>query len=118
MSLLTGRSTVLRSRQRGSSVALLVIGSNPAVSTPRALHIRERLKSLDLLVVADFFLSETAQLADIVLPTMQWAEETGTMTNLEGRVIMRKRAFASPSGVRSDIDILCALAGLLGTCCL
>ncbi len=100
--------------QEDGARALLVIGSNPAVSTPRALHIRERLKSLELLVVADFFLSETAQLADIVLPTMQWAEETGTMTNLEGRVIMRKRAFAPPSGVRGDLDILCALARLLG----
>jgi assimilatory nitrate reductase catalytic subunit len=94
--------------------ALLVIGSNLAVSMPRALHIRERLKGLDLLVVADFFLSETAQLADIVLPVTQWAEEEGTMTNLEGRVIARKRAFDPPPGVRSDIDLLCALAERLG----
>ena len=94
--------------------ALLVIGSNIAVSAPRALHIRERLKALEMLVVADFFLSETAQLAEIVLPATQWAEEAGTMTNLEGRVIARKRAFAPPSGVRSDLDLLCALAERLG----
>jgi assimilatory nitrate reductase catalytic subunit len=94
--------------------ALLVMGSNIAVSAPRSLHIWERLKALDLLVVADFFLSETAQLADIVLPTAQWAEEEGTMTNLEGRVILRKRAFTPPSGVRSDIDLLCTLAERLG----
>ena len=49
-------------------------------------------ESLDLLVVSDFFLSETAALADVVLPRAQWAEEDGTMTNLEGRVILRRRA--------------------------
>jgi assimilatory nitrate reductase catalytic subunit len=72
--------------------ALLLIGSNPVVSAPRALHVEQRLRSLDLLVVADFFLSETASLADVVLPSAQWAEEEGTMTNLEGRVILRRRA--------------------------
>jgi assimilatory nitrate reductase catalytic subunit len=94
--------------------ALLVMGSNVVVSAPRALHIQERLKSLNMLVVADFFLSETAQLADVVLPTTQWAEEEGTMTNLEGRVILRKRAFEPPAGVRSDAHLLCELAARLG----
>ncbi len=93
---------------------LLVMGSNIVVSAPRALHIQERLKALDMLVVSDFFLSETAKLADVVLPSAQWAEEEGTMTNLEGRVIRRKRAFESPPGVHSDIEILCDLARLLG----
>jgi assimilatory nitrate reductase catalytic subunit len=91
-----------------------VVGSNVAVSAPHAGHLRERLKALEMLVVADFFLSETAQLADVVLPTAQWAEEEGTMTNLEGRVIARKRAFAPPPGVRSDIELLCELARRLG----
>ena len=72
--------------------------------------IERRLKALDFLVVADFFLSETAQLADVVLPSAQWAEEDGTMTNLEGRVILRRRAFDPPDGVRTDVDVLCALA--------
>ena len=65
--------------------ALLVIGSNPVVSAPDASALEQRLAALDLLVVADFFLSETARLADVVLPVAQWAEEEGTMTNLEGR---------------------------------
>lgn len=94
--------------------ALLVMGSNVAVSAPHALHIQERLQALDLLVVADFFLSETAQLADVVLPATQWAEEEGTMTNLEGRVIARKRVVAPPACARSDSDILCDLAARLG----
>lgn len=98
----------------GGVRALLVLGSNVAVSAPNSVHIEERLKALDFLVVADFFLSETAQLADVVLPTAQWAEEEGTMTNLEGRVIRRRRAFSPPPGVRTDIEVLCELAGRLG----
>lgn len=96
--------------QEGGVHSLLVVGSNIAVSAPRALHIQERLKALDLLVVSDFFRSETAQLADVVLPAAQWAEEEGTMTNLEGRVIRRRRAFAPPPGVRTDMEVLCDLA--------
>jgi assimilatory nitrate reductase catalytic subunit len=72
--------------------ALLIMGANVAVSSPRAERIKERLRKLDFLAVADFFLSETAELADVVLPVAQWAEEEGTMTNLEGRVILRCRA--------------------------
>ena len=94
--------------------ALLLIGSNPVVSAPRALHVEQRLRSLDLLVVADFFLSETASLADVVLPSAQWAEEEGTMTNLEGRVILRRRAADPPDGVWSDLEIVRAIADRLG----
>ena len=72
------------------------------------------LAALDLLVVADFFLSETAQTADVVLPAAQWAEEDGTMTNLEGRVILRRRAVNPPDGVRTDIQIFSAIAAALG----
>jgi assimilatory nitrate reductase catalytic subunit len=94
--------------------ALLVIGSNLLVSAPNAVQVERRLKALDLLVVADFFLSETARLADVVLPSAQWAEEEGTMTNLEGRVVVRRRTLAPPEGVRTDIEILCTLAAALG----
>ncbi|MFI1714401.1 molybdopterin oxidoreductase family protein [Streptomyces litmocidini] len=94
--------------------ALLLMGSNPVVSAPRAAHVEERLRSLDFLAVADVVLSETAELADVVLPVTQWAEETGTMTNLEGRVLLRRRALTPPPGVRSDLEVLHGLAGLLG----
>jgi assimilatory nitrate reductase catalytic subunit len=94
--------------------ALVLIGSNPIVSAPRALHVEERLRALDLLVVADFFLSETAAIADVVLPSAQWAEEEGTMTNLEGRVILRRRAADPPTGVRSDLEIIRGIAERLG----
>ncbi|MFE4307385.1 molybdopterin oxidoreductase family protein [Streptomyces sp. NPDC056891] len=98
----------------GDVKALLLMGSNPVVSAPRAAHIEGRLRSLDFLAVADVVLSETAALADVVLPVTQWAEETGTMTNLEGRVLLRRRALTPPAGVRSDLEVLHALAGLLG----
>lgn len=94
----------------GGPRALLLFGSNPLVSAPRAGHVAERLGSLDLLVVSDLVLSETAATADVVLPTTQWAEESGTMTNLEGRVLLRRQAAAPPSGVRSDLEILRGLA--------
>jgi assimilatory nitrate reductase catalytic subunit len=94
--------------------ALLVMGSNLVVSAPNARSLEARLRALDLLVVADPFLSETAELADVVLPSCQWAEEEGTMTNLEGRVLYRRAARAPPDVVRSDLEILGMLARALG----
>ncbi|TDD76611.1 nitrite reductase [Actinomadura darangshiensis] len=94
----------------GGPKALLVFGSNPVVSAPAAADVEERLGALDLLVVADFVPSETARRADVVLPAAQWAEESGTMTNLEGRVLRRRRAVRPPDGVRTDLEILGALA--------
>ncbi len=93
---------------------LLVMGSNILVSSPDADVLAGGLGSLDLLVVADIFLSETAARADVVLPITQWAEEDGTMTNLEGRVLRRRRAMPPPEGVWTDSQILSALAVRLG----
>ncbi len=94
---------------------LLVFGSNPVVSAPRAGRVADRLRALDLLVVADFVPSETAQLAHVVLPTAQWAEEDGTMTNLEGRVLRRRAVRTPPPGVRTDLAVLAGLAARLGS---
>ncbi|MFF4782153.1 molybdopterin oxidoreductase family protein [Streptomyces griseorubiginosus] len=94
--------------------SLLLMGSNPVVSAPRAAHIEERIKSLDFLAVCDVVLSETAALADVVLPVTQWAEETGTTTNLEGRVLLRRKAISPPDGIRSDLEVLHELADRLG----
>ncbi len=99
---------------QGGPRALLVFGSNPVVSAPHAARIGERLRSLDLLVVADFVPSETAELADVVLPVTQWAEEEGTMTNLEGRVLRRRRLLPPPGEARSDLEVLRGLAVRLG----
>jgi len=94
--------------------AMLLFGSNPAVSAPDSARVLSRLASLDLLVTADFVLSETAAVSDVVLPVAQWAEESGTMTNLEGRVLRRNRAAAPPEGVRTDLQVLSDLAVRLG----
>ena len=98
----------------GGVRCLLVMGSNVVVSAPDSGLVERRLKALDFLVVADYFQSETAQLADVVLPSAQWAEEDGTMTNLEGRVVLRRAAFAPTGEARTDLAIIQALAARLG----
>ena len=98
----------------GGVRALLVFGSNLAVSAPRSSHIEERLDALDFLCVSDIFLSETAERADVVLPTTQWAEEDGTMTNVEGRVLRRRKTLDAPHGIQSDNEFLVRLAQELG----
>ncbi|HEX8794556.1 MAG TPA: molybdopterin oxidoreductase family protein [Polyangiaceae bacterium] len=98
----------------GGVRALLVFGSNVLVSSPDATAVEARLRGLDLLVVSDFFLSETAALAHVVLPSAQFAEEDGTMTNLEGRVIRRRVAVDPPAGVRTDLAIIRAIADAIG----
>ena len=110
-----GRPAIELMSVLGSEVhALMVMASNPVVSAPHSGPLVERLRSLDLLVVSDFFLSETAEIADVVLPAAQWAEEEGTMTNLEGRIILRRRQQRPPPGVLGDAEILKALADRLG----
>ena len=99
----------------GGIRCLLVHGSNVVVSAPNADRVRAALKTLDFLVVADFFFSETAVLADVVLPVTQWAEEEGTMTSLEGRVIRRRQAVEAPGGVRSELWIWQELARRLNS---
>ena len=94
----------------GGIRGLLVMGSNVAVASPHSTRILRRLQSLDLLTVCDSFPNETTEQAHAVLPVYQWAEEEGTLTNLEGRVIRRRRAIEPPEGVRGDIDVLRGLA--------
>jgi assimilatory nitrate reductase catalytic subunit len=98
----------------GGIRGLLVFGSNVVVASPNANNVQKKLEQLELLVVCDAFVNETAEAAHVVLPIAQWAEEEGTMTNLEGRVILRQRVRPPPPGVKTDIEILCALAGRLG----
>ncbi|MFE4543190.1 molybdopterin oxidoreductase family protein [Arthrobacter sp. NPDC056727] len=92
---------------------LFVHASNIAVASPDANAVIRGLRSLDFLVVCDFFMSETAAEADLVLPVLQWAEEEGTLTNLEGRVLRRRQAIQPPAGARSELWIMARLAELL-----
>jgi len=104
----------LLDRLGGEIRALLVFGSNPVVSAPHASRVTDRLRELDLLVVADFVRSETAELADVVLPVTEWAEEDGTMTNLEGRIQLRRALREPPPGTGTDLAVLAELASRLG----
>jgi assimilatory nitrate reductase catalytic subunit len=98
----------------GEVRSLFVMGSNVAVASPDATRIESRLKALELLVVCDAFHNETSAHAHVFLPVFQWAEEDGTMTNLEGRVIRRRVVSRPPTGPLSDLEILRELASRLG----
>lgn len=92
---------------------LFVHGANVVVSAPDTNAVTAGLRALDFLVVCDFFMSETAAEADLVLPVTQWAEEEGTLTNLEGRVIRRRKALTPPPGVRTELWLMAQLAEML-----
>jgi assimilatory nitrate reductase catalytic subunit len=98
----------------GQIKSCLVICSNLMVSLPDVDVVRRALENLDPLVVIDFFLSETAQLADVVLPGSVWCEDEGTTTNLEGRVIKINKAAEPPGEARRDVWIVTELARRLG----
>jgi len=100
--------------QPGGIRTLLAMGSNVAVASPDAGRIEKRLAALDHLAVCDSFHTETTAYAHVVLPVYQWGEEDGTLTNLEGRVIRRRRVARPPTGVRGDIDVMRELAKRLG----
>lgn len=93
---------------------LIVMGSNPVISNPHANFVEEGLKKLDFLVVADMFMSETAKMADLLLPSSSFLESEGTLTNLEGRVTLRRASLPCPGDVQHDWQILGAIAGVLG----
>jgi assimilatory nitrate reductase catalytic subunit len=99
---------------RGEIRGMINICSNPMVSLPDQQAIRKALETLELYVVIDFFLSESAELADIVLPGSVWAEDEGTTTNVEGRVIRINKAANPPGEARVDWEIICDLARRFG----
>ncbi len=98
----------------GTVRALYVVGENPVLSDPDQQHVVESLKGLDFLVVQDIFLSETAALADVVLPAASFAEKDGTFTNTERKVQRVRAAVPSPGEARADWAIIAELARRLG----
>ncbi|MDE3188701.1 MAG: molybdopterin oxidoreductase family protein [Acidobacteriota bacterium] len=98
----------------GRIKGLISICFNPAVSLPDGNFVREALSKLEFYVNIDFFLSESGRYADIVLPGSLMEEDEGTTTNVEGRVILHRKAVSPPGEAREDWKILCDLAGLLG----
>ncbi len=93
---------------------LYIMGENPMVSDPDINHVRKSLKSLDFLVVQDIFLTETAQMADVVLPSACWAEKNGTFTNTERRVQRIRKAVNPPEDALEDWIIIKKLSEKMG----
>ncbi|HOX40354.1 MAG TPA: formate dehydrogenase subunit alpha [Candidatus Brocadiia bacterium] len=94
--------------------ALYIMGENPMVSDPNLNHVEQQLRSLEFLVVQDIFLTETAQMADVVLPAVAFAEKTGTYTNTERRCQLGRTALPAPAGARQDYEIIADIAARLG----
>ena len=98
----------------GEIKALYIMGENPLLSDPDLAHVREAFDKLDFLVVQDLFLTETARVADVVLPASSYAERPGTVTNTERRVQLMNRVIAPVAGSRPDWQIICDLAARMG----
>jgi anaerobic selenocysteine-containing dehydrogenase len=106
---------MMRYVEEGSIRLLYVSGTNPAVSLPELGRIRRMLSQEGLfLVVQDIFLSETALLADVVLPAATWGEKTGTFTNTDRTVHLSEKAVDPPGEARADLDIFLDYARRLG----
>ena len=93
--------------------AMLIDGENTLLSDPNRDHCEHALRSLDHLVVIDIFLTDTAQLADVVLPASAWAETSGVQTNTERRVQRMRAAVPPPEGAKPDWWIICQMANQL-----
>lgn len=98
----------------GRLKALYVMGENPVLSDPHMAHTVESLKSLELLVVQDIFLTETTELAHVVLPAASFAEKNGTFTNTERRVQRVRKAVNPPGDAREDLRIISAISERIG----
>jgi assimilatory nitrate reductase catalytic subunit len=105
---------IMEAIHRGEIKALLSICFNPAVSLPDGAYVAEALSKLEFLGVVDFFLSETAHHADVVLAGSLQEEEEGVVCTAEGRVVHVRQAVAPPEGARNDWTIYCDLARRLG----
>jgi formate dehydrogenase alpha subunit len=105
---------ILDEAGRGSIKAMVVVGENPVGSLPQASKAKEALERLEFLVVQELFLTETAALADVVLPACSYAEKNGTFTNTEGHVQAVRQAIEPIGESRPDWEIFSALSGLMG----
>ncbi|MBP8229834.1 MAG: formate dehydrogenase subunit alpha [Xylophilus sp.] len=93
---------------------MYIMGENPAMSDPDLHHARHALASLQHMVVQDIFMTETAWLADVVLPASAWPEKTGTVSNTDRMVQMGRRALNPPGDARPDLWIIQQLAQRMG----
>lgn len=98
----------------GSLKAIYVMGEDPVLSDPDANHVRKAMENLDFLVVQEIFMSETAKLADVILPATCYAEKNGTFTCSERRVQLVRKAVDPPGEARVDGDIISEIARRMG----
>ncbi|MEW6183068.1 MAG: molybdopterin-dependent oxidoreductase [Bacillota bacterium] len=105
---------MLEAAGKGKVKGMYVVGENPVASFPNTGYVREALSSLDFLVVQDLFLSETAELADVVLPAASFAEKEGTFTSFDGRVNWLKKAVEPPGRSLPDWEIIIRLGAAMG----
>ena len=105
---------MLPAAAKGDIKALYIVGENPMVSDPDLKHVEDSLANLDFLVVQDIFLTETARLADVVLPAASFAEKDGTFTNTDRRVQRVRKGVDPPGEARADWEIIADLATRMG----
>jgi formate dehydrogenase major subunit len=104
----------MNAARKGEIRGMYIMGENPAMSDPDVNHAREALATLEHLVVQDIFLTETAYLADIVLPATAWPEKVGTVTNTDRMVQLGRKAIEPPGDAREDLWIINELARRIG----
>jgi formate dehydrogenase alpha subunit len=105
---------IMRAAEAGTIKGLYIMGENPMLSDPNITHVKEALEKLEFLVVQDIFLSETAQLADLVLPGTSFAEKEGTFTNTARRIQRIHKAISPIGQSREDWRIICQIAQKMG----
>ena len=105
---------MMEKAHEGKMKGLYIIGENPMISDPDLNHARKSLENLDFLVVQDIFLTETAQMADVVLPAASFAEKEGTFVNTERKVQLIRKAVEPPGDAKEDWKIIADLAGRMG----
>ena len=105
---------VIKGIDAGKVKGMYIMGENPAMSDPDADHAREALAKLEMLVVQDIFLTETAYLADVILPASSFAEKTGSFTNTDRFVQIGRQALEPPGKSRQDLEIIIDMARELG----
>jgi predicted molibdopterin-dependent oxidoreductase YjgC len=101
---------MMNAAHEGKIKAIFIMGENPLVTDPNLHHVEEALKNLDFLIIQDIFFTETATLADVVLPGAAFAEKDGTFSNTERRVQLVRKAVEPPGDAKPDWRIICELA--------
>ncbi|OIJ14869.1 formate dehydrogenase [Anaerobacillus alkalilacustris] len=108
------QTTMFEKMTEGKMKALYIIGENPIMVDANMNHTRKAIENVDLVIVQDIFLHETAKIADVVLPARSWAEVDGTYTNADRRVQRTRQGIEAHPNTKDDWQILCELAAMMG----